>query len=426
VQPIYTEDIPCRCALDVSRGFNNVSLVLTAKQTKFLPTPTTMALGCKAQLDGRQPVRVSDSDCKILRFAAGQPYPCTDSTGSGSFCLSVEALLSSVPTAVDLMSGPSIVGFIVAASNSSSALQASATITFRRAPRLVSASFSSGYGQVELAFDQATSAPALSCDRLLGTSLLGARPVCTWTSPSTLAAILGTGATLLPGNRLFFAAAIADSSETFVTTQNQSVIVSAPAQPILPRVTIAGPDAVSACDTAVLTASATLAQGATFLWACTSDNAINNLLQNQTKGPIANIPGALLSPGRSYFISVRVGNRFGDLSDVVVRSLLLAPSPSMLLSIILPSPPYIRKRGLQLDASAILSLCSSFQGGSSPEYFWSISPVFANGTKGQQVLRGKGDVLVISAGVLSVAQYAVALTAIVPGQVRIFRILSLR
>jgi hypothetical protein len=368
-------------------------------------------------------MRIGDSDCKIVGFVAGQPYPCTGSAGSGSFCLSMEATLSSVPNAADQMAGPSVVGFIVAVSNASSTLQASAAVTFRRAPRLVSATFSSGYGQVELAFDQATTAPALSCATLLSTSasLLGARPRCSWTSTSTLAVTLGTGATLLPGNVLVFEASLADSSGTLIAPQNQSVVVKAPPQPMLPRVTIAGPDAVAACDTAVLTASATLAQGATFLWACTGDSAINALLQNQTNGPAASIPGAMLAPGRSYFVSVRVRNRFGDLSDAFVRPVTLAPAPSILLSIILPSPPYIRRRGLQLEASATLSRCSNLQAGSGPDYFWGVSSVSesANGTKGQQLLQGKGAELVVAAGALSVGQYAVTLTAIIPGQVKI-------
>ena len=185
--------------------------------------------------------------------------------------------------------------------------------------------------------------------------LLGTRPACGWPSPAVLAVTLGAGATLLPGDLLVWDAPLADPTGALPAPRNQSAVVVAPAQPTLPRVTVAGPDSVAACDEATLTASATLAQGGTFDWGCPTDGGLDALLRNQTQGPVATVPGTLLSAGRAYFISVRVRNRFGDLSEAFLRPLRLATAPSVLLSIVLPSPPYTRGGTLRLEASASLS-----------------------------------------------------------------------
>ena len=404
------------CAFDAAKQKHNVTVVLSAMRNDILPAPETLALSCSTQLDGRVPTSASDSDCAVTAFEVKLQYPCSDT--AGGFCLSVQATLSIVSGAVDLISGPSKAGVIIASSLRDSTLIASAQITFKRYPRLISATFSSGYGQVELAFDQPTTAPALPCATLLRwtASLLGVKPGCGWRSLASLIVTLGAAATLVPGDQLVFAATLSDSSGMLVAPLNQSVIVAAPSKPLLPRVTIAGPDSIAACDSASLTASAALAPGGIFEWGCTSDSTIDSLLKNQTKGPTATVPGALLSPNRAYFISVRVQNRFGDVSDVFVRPLTLAMSPSVLPSIILPSPPYSRNLRLQLEADASPSSCAP-QTVKIPVFLWSVAVITVTGNNGQQTLQREGAELIIPPGTLSVGHYAITLTIVLPGQV---------
>lgn len=406
----------------MAKASNNVTVVLSSDQYELLPAPELLNLTCNSQLDGRVPREVGDTDCTVVAFEAATPQPCSNlnQTMTGRICLPVRATFYLVNGAVDKVSGPSAVGFMIAGTAGDTRLVVSAPITLRRAPRLISATFSSGFGQVELAFDQPTAMPKLPCSALFNAPMpsLGTEPACGWKTSTALVVTLGVGATLVPGEQLILAAQIPDSAGQLISLINQSAFVAAPSQPLLPRVSISGPDAVAYCDTALLTASAALAQGGIFEWGCDGNMAINSLLQNQTMGPTVKIAGALLSPGRKYFISVRMRNRFGALSDAFVRPIALAAAPSVLLSIILPSPPYTRRLGLRLGAYALPSSCSPQESANAaPTFLWRVTAIYSNGTRGPTLLQGEGDELFIAAGALLVGQYAVTLTALLAGQV---------
>jgi hypothetical protein len=106
-----------------------------------------------SQLDGRQPTSAADSDCAALAFRASPQRPCTDAEAAGGVCLTIEASFSVAAGAADRATGPTTYGFVTAGRRNST-LVASAQIAFRRAPRLLSATFSSGYGRADLACSQ--------------------------------------------------------------------------------------------------------------------------------------------------------------------------------------------------------------------------------------------------------------------------------
>ena len=412
-------EVPCWCDVALLAP-QNVSFVVSAANTIALNL-SSFVLGCNAQLDGRPPGH--GSDCSVSGFTA-EPAPCDTSAGSNSKCTRVIVQILLVPRAPQLAAGPSNPGFITLESSISAAarphpVQVSVPVSFRRSPRLLSAIFSSSFGRVSLTFDQETNTPQLPCAALLKVHglLLGAEPMCGWSSPATLTIVLGFGATLLPGDIVTVISSLSDNKAQLVPATNQTSVVASPPVPLLPSVAITGPDSVSACDIAQLSASVSTAPGATYVWGCENDRDLDSELSNQTAGPTVTIKGTQLMAGKSYFISVQARSRFGTLSNLAFRTLVLSDSPQPLVSIKLPPPPYLRSSTIFLEAEAVFSSCLSPSAGSSITFFWTVAATGADGTQGLPVVQGAGSLLSIPAGVLAAgAQYMATLTGLQAGQ----------
>ena len=406
--------------MDVSRRIQNATLILSAADNLLLPSaaPGAFTTTCHVSLSGSHVA--NSSDCSVFGDADVQKIRCSVSSGAGSVCFRVVIQIALPSNAATLSAQQSTMGFIAISSTNQHSFSVSAAVSFQRAPRLLSAQFSSGFGEIDLVFDQPTNSPSLPCSKLIASSfVLGALPSCGWSSQETLTIVLGNGATILSGDIIVLNVPVSDSSQAFLPLSGQSAIVTSPPQPLLPRVTLSGPDSVNLCDTVDITASAGMAQGATFVWGCASDTHLNALLRNQTTGSLLKVNGSLLIVGQTYLISVQAQNRFGIQSNVAVRSLVRATLPAALLSIVISPPPYYRSQSILLEAFTTWSACASPAASVSvTTYVWTVVAIFANGTHSQPVLEWEGPALTIKAGTLAAgAQYSVIVTMLLFGQV---------
>ena len=399
-----------------------VQVMITADQASQLPDPNRIIVACEAQLDGR--AAGESSDCSAASIAT-TTAPCCASTNSGSVCLCIDIQIAVLVAAV--VSSTRTTGFItITESSKSEAIQLVAAVVFRRPPRLIAATFTASYGRIVLSFDADTAAASLPCAALVRAidnpeSSLGVSPVCTWATPAQLEVSLGSGATISPGDRLEASLAALDPPSTVTITRAadrlaETVSVSAPERPQLPRLVIAGPAEVGACDVAELTVSASASPGATFEWGCADDYRLNAFLLNASAGSAGtvSVPGAILDPGRTYLVSVRARPRFGSLSGQALHSLALSARAGPQLAIALPPPPLARSRRLLIEANLMLSACTP-PPSVRPVYNWAIVPKSGSGPAGSNLLRGNGPAFMVPAGLLTVGvRYAVTLVAIFP------------
>ena len=409
--------------MDVALQLQNATLFLSASDAQLLPS---------AVQDGKATVTCyvlfaanslgthgADSDCQVAGVELIPTRACSTSTVAGGACLQANVMIMLPVDAPDMAAGPSTAGFLTISSDSNTSFSASAEISLQRAPRLLSAKLSSSLSSIEITFDRAINTPPLSCDLLLhGAERFGTFPGCGWSLPEVLTVVLGSGATILPGDLVELAVRLSDTTGKLISPAGLSAAVLMPRNPLLPRVTLSGPNSISVCDTAVITASAGVAQGATFEWVCASDVALDAILRNQTNGPVATIKGSLLSLGTTYIISVRAQNRFGIWSDTAVRSLSRSTVPAPLISVVLPPPPYLRSQSILVEAFTDLSSCLSAPATSDASYYWSVAAIAVNGTISQPVLKAAGPTLMIAPGLLSPGvQYAVNVAVLLAGQV---------
>jgi hypothetical protein len=408
---------PCWCDVALQLQPKVAFLVSAAGTARWLQD---LVVGCSVQLDGRP--ASNESDCFVAEFTS-EPFPCDAAAGANRTCARVTVHISLIPSAPQLAVGPSIQGFVTLASRSSNnaRLQVAVPILFRRAPRLLSAIFSSSFGRVVLTWDQATNTPPLPCSMLLRHDvlgqLLGAEPGCGWSSQMNLIVTLGFGATIMPGDILALAIGLSDSAGELVPALNQSAVVAAPQIPLLPSVSFTGPDTVSKCDAAKLTAVASTAPGATFVWGCENDNGLDALIANQTVGPTVKIQGYQLAAGKSYFISVRARSRFGIVSSPAFRTLMRTESAQPLVTIKMPAPPYLRSSTMYLEAEGLASACPSAPSKSALEFSWTITAIAVKGVQSPPTLQDSGPMLVILAGALATGwEYVVTLVGIQAGQ----------
>ena len=411
----------CSCDLAVNTP-QNITFLVSADGADgaALQEPHSLVLGCNVLLDGRP--AGSGSDCFVAGFRAG-PVSCDAAAAAVNIkCLTVAVQIMLVPSALQLAVRPLIQGFVTLKNAASAAvrLQVTVPVSFRRSPRLLSAIFSSSFGRVVLTFDQATNAPLLNCFALFNVQdrLLGDEPVCQWSSPETMTIVLGSGATILPGDVLMMQPDLSDSASELVPAENLSVTVSSPLIPLLPSVTVSGPDSVSQCDAAQLSASVSAASGATFTWNCANDPRLDSVLRNQTTGPVVTILGAQLKSGKSYFISVQARSRFGTVSNLASRTLTRANSAQPLIAIKMQPPPCFRSSTIYFEAAAVATSCtsSSSNAGSSITFFWTLSAVATNGTQRPPAVQGSGPQLSVPAGVLEAGlQFVVTLTGFQSG-----------
>ena len=385
---------------------------------------SSLAITCYAHVNGH-PATDKNSDCEVTAFSA--VALCSDAilSSAAGGCLSLTVQITVAANAAEAAISPSVTGYlVVSTTNAVTEFLATAPFDLLRPPRLTAAAFSSSYISITITFDTATASPSLPCTSLLlipgNPTGLGVAPVCSWLTPSTLQVVLGSGATLLPGDVLqalpaAFANPIGDRRSGAAL---QAVIIAEPAQPQLPRVSVSGPQSVGGCDIAQLVALATAVPGgAVYEWNCPSDTLLDTFLRNSTSGPVVNIPGTMLAPGRTYTVTVSARNRFGDVSEKVLHKLAHTTTPGPQPSILLPPPPLLRSQNIILTASVALSSCAIEP--SSVDFRWSValSANQAIGTPlGSPLLLGVGFELTVPMGLLAVgSMYVATVTCIFSG-----------
>ena len=220
-------------------------------------------------------------------------------------------------------------------------------VTPVEAPRLLSAKLLDDIASVQVTFSEPTDMGGAGagvsggCESFLAPATvaqLGEAPVCVWSDPTMLMALLGRGATLLPLAPVQIAPLTVRNANATSYPVAAAAPLAAPEAPEAPRAVLLAPSDAAACDDVTLDASASTGGGGRslrFEWHVAASNgedaavaAVLDLQQNAgTAAPL--IPAGVLTAGVRYTFTVSVTNFLGAASvtsAVVERSPLPLPA----------------------------------------------------------------------------------------------------
>ena len=287
-----------------------------------------------------------------------------------------------------------------------------ASVMIVSGPKVRYATFVSGFGSVEIWFDQdiavdQTGKTCLSLFRSI--AQLGQEPSCVWNTYSNLVVILGNDASLVPGDQLTLIGPLLSLTNA-VHRADITFSVMLPLRPALPKIRITGPNVISICDTAFFRIETSAAR-MNFFWGSYNDAALNSYLQSLSPANTVQIYGSMLKMSQKYTIFVNGVYKFGLFSDTVTHSLTLSDENLTLLEINFPPTPYYNYANLTLVASATYSRCTAISG-FNLEFIWLLNK--RSGDRAEpEILMSAGPIFNIDLGALNESEsYAVAVYAL--------------
>lgn len=216
----------------------------------------------------------------------------------------------------------------------------SVPFTWFRAPQISYGRFHPSGLSLLVKFDQDVAAPGAlergNCAALLrDAGPLGGGAKCYWQSPDELYILLGSGASILPGDTIsIFPGARLTGANLIGGQAAPSVVMVAPPTRIQPPLAIRGSTTVDRCSPMALHAVSTSPRTLTYHWACTDYPPLDAFLRTLT-GPDAFLPeGTLLLAqlDRTYTVEVYVSDFLGTASDVAAVAVAKVSKPSLSLS----------------------------------------------------------------------------------------------
>ena len=268
------------------------------------------------------------------------------------------------------------------ANGGAGALTASATVSLgsdcstAAAPVLQSVTFSADGSSLLVQLDRSftTNAPILSVFSAESIASFGSAASAAQTGSSTLTVQLGARPSIALATSISLASGVLSRcpASTVFADPTISAAVLAPANPVVPVITLSGPSVVSSCDAVTLTSisSGLAGRAGAFTWSAT-----NQLLSaTATYGSSLSLASGSLLPDTSYTVSVQVTNFLGVTSSPAVFSFNVSSLPLPLLAIQGPQVAVLYQYQLPslytLRSQTVLSAC--WQSGSQQLLFqWS-------------------------------------------------------
>ena len=233
-----------------------------------------------------------------------------------------------------------------------------------KGPRVQNAYFQAAFGKFDIWFDQDIEVKQSnrSCTPWFKSlAKFGEQPICLWNTLSNLIVVLGFNATLAPLDIVTLSSQIR-TLRTKTAISLTSFQIEPPHQPMLPKVSIAGPNLVSECDTAALQA-VTSSTRVNFFWGCYNDISLDEYLSNLSPTDNVAIQGSMLVSSRTYFVVVKAVFDFGYYySDIATHSISVRQYGIPLVGIDLAPLPYFQSKNLSFAASAAYSECATASG----------------------------------------------------------------
>ena len=384
------------CICSAEHGTQNATLRIQSSIVDVLPTVSSLHVNCFYYF--RNTLR----DCRIFWFALGQFTNC-----GFQFCVAIHVRYGIDQNQLPYLTD-SITNAILVASSRNLPVNISAGIQFQRCPRSTSAIFSPNFAQIIVSFDQQVlSTLNTQCSYYFDTTGLGTDPLCIWQSSTQLSISLGFNSDIVPNDNIFFSGNLTDISKLASSCRPQNISVSMPLQPFIPFNSLSGPAKVSSCDVAEFSIQTSSTRN-TYLWACLNDPDLNRLISAGGRNPTILLNGSSLVKGKSYLITAQVNTFYGLLSDVSTATIQVSQLPSPMLSILLPTPPYLRAQDLYVESAIVSSACTHDY--SQIFFSWSLYRA-TDGTTA--LLQGNGPVWIIPAGnLISGQSYNLVLIAV--------------
>jgi cysteine-rich repeat protein len=241
--------------------------------------------------------------------------------------------------------------------------------TFWREPRMISARFDPSGMQLEIVFDQATSAMPgqATCETLFsgGTAFiasLGQGARCVWLTPSKIRVFLGLKATVLPGDSLGISStANVRSSNGISKASGASVRIGSALAPSKPLLSVIGTTQVDQCGNLEIRAAVTSARedSVIYTWRCTNDEELDRYLRTLTGRIFASGAGTpeLTTSDKQYIITCQATDFLGGVSDVATAEVLKSSLPLPQVVFTPPSVSITRNQEALVLAEAFFSSC---------------------------------------------------------------------
>ena len=268
------------------------------------------------------------------------------------------------------------------ANGGSGALTASMTLSLgsdcstAAAPVLQSVTFSADGSSLLVQFDRSfsTGASILSVFSASSLASFGSASSAAQTGSSSITVQLGARPTVALRTPITLAAGVLSRcpASSFFADPSVSAAVLAPANPVVPVITLSGPSIVSSCDAVTLTSTSSGLAGraGAYAWSATNDL----LDPTASYGSSLSLMSGSLLPDTSYTVSVQVTNFLGVTSSPAVFSFNASSLPLPLLAIQGPQVAVLYQYQLPalytLRSQTVLSAC--WQSGSQQLLFqWS-------------------------------------------------------
>eukprot|EP01116_Phalansterium_solitarium_P015144 TRINITY_DN332_c1_g3_i4.p1 TRINITY_DN332_c1_g3~~TRINITY_DN332_c1_g3_i4.p1 ORF type:complete len:2233 (+),score=587.66 TRINITY_DN332_c1_g3_i4:108-6806(+) len=242
------------------------------------------------------------------------------------------------------------------------------------APQLLQVRFTDAANALVASFDMATNRAGLvgmsPCDTIITFAAptgggVGAR--CFWSSDDQLQVVLGSGATVLPGDVVRLKPGVlANAANNSLLANAVNKTVLQPTVPLVPTTVLVAPAQIADCATANLTLAADSSTGGagrpmTFMWQVQPANDTTLVaLMAGSSGPSVAVPASLLAVGPAYKFKVVARNFFNNSNwaEATVRKTASAGTPSV--SILNANPLYVhRSETTTLQGDVQFSACAS-------------------------------------------------------------------
>jgi len=248
--------------------------------------------------------------------------------------------------------------------------RAQTVFTYWSSPTVQRAEMDSMGTSINVMFDQDTNQAGMlgtdtncsqildaDCIPLLATNAMDAS--CVWSSPDSLFILLGSGATISPGDKVRLRRNSLKSVNEFSEASIAETIVSAPEFATVPFVTISGSDSIDPCSSLELYARADSPRALSFTWSCKNDDNVNRALRTIISSNVFLASGTKCMQvlDKTYTIVVTATNFLGATSAAVEFNVLKKGSPAPLLTFDPPALSITRDQAALIKVVATFSLC---------------------------------------------------------------------
>ena len=241
--------------------------------------------------------------------------------------------------------------------------------TFWKEPLMASARFDPSGMQLEIVFDQATSAVPgqATCETLFSgdtafIASLGQGARCVWLTASKIRVFLGLKATVVPGDSLGISStANVRSSNGISKASEASVRIGSALAPSKPLLSLIGTTAVDQCGNLEIRATVTSARedSVIYMWRCANDEELDRYLRTLTGRIFASGAGTpeLTTLDKQYIITCQATDFLGGVSDVVTAEVTKSSFPIPQVVFTPPSVSITRNEEALALAEAFFSSC---------------------------------------------------------------------